>query len=498
MTEKRGFTYRIPSFGGGMNTKDAPFLIREDQASFSRNVEMSGAVADFGAIRKRKGIAKFNANSSASDVLVADGSAGVFSVYRAYFADGTDKVIATASTKTYVWNGTDFVNTNMGTGYTAGQRFSFVTFKNVAIYGNATQETKQFNGTAESQLAALAPNAKYFAVYKDRVWAAGNNTSPNRLYASALRSATDWSTAGDHTTIDIEADDGDVITGIIAQQDRLIIFKNYSTHALYWSNPQSFQREKILNSIGCISHWSAANIDGMIVFLHGAGATNRGVYGLSRNEVKLLSAEITPTIEESTSTQLADACAAGYKDMYWLALRNASTTNNIILVLNLQTAQWGYYTGITVRSMFADNRSSTERFLAGNTTSGRVYKLDTGTDDDGAAINMNWRSKHFFFGRPEYRKSIESVELLAKLQTSTSTLTVNFYNNGDDTDADRPWVVPAVGSTVTFAVKSFAPTTAQGNTNAFALDLVSNSTTDMTVYAAAIHGHYEELGADGD
>lgn len=491
--EKRGFTYRIPSFGGGLNTKDAPFLIRDDQASFLRNVEMSSAVADFGAIRKRKGTAKLNATS---DTLVTDGAGGVYSIYRAYFADGTDDILATASTKTYLWDGTAF--NALGTGYTASQRWGFTTFKNLAVYGNAADATKKFNGTAEASLGGSPPNAKYFAVYKDRVCAAGNATFPNRLYICALRNVEDWTTVGDATTIDIEADDGDVITGVVTQQDRLIIFKNYSTHALYWSNPQSFQREKILNSVGCISHWSAVNADGLVIFLHGAGATNRGVYALSRNEVKLLSPDITPTIEESTSAQLADSCACAYKDCYWLFLRNGATSNNIALVLNLHTAQWGYNTGITARSCFTDNRSSTERFLIGNTTSGRVYKVDTGTDDDGAAINMQWRSKHFFFGRPEYRKSVETVEMLAKLQTSTSTLTVNFYNNGNSTAANRAWVVPASASTVTFNVKSFSPSTSQGNCNAFALDLTANTTTDMTVYAVAMHGHYEELGTDGD
>ena len=94
----------------------------------------------------------------------------------------------------------------------------------------------------------------YIAMYRSRLFAAGNYEHPNRLYYSKLpggdRSIEDWgpdedspSVEGGH--IEIGTTTGDPITALAAMSNQLLIFKKYSIYRLIGDRPGNFTVELI-------------------------------------------------------------------------------------------------------------------------------------------------------------------------------------------------------------------------------------------------------------
>lgn len=94
----------------------------------------------------------------------------------------------------------------------------------------------------------------YIAMYRGRLFAAGDGGHPNRLYYSQLpgdgRSIEDWGyypasplVEGGHA--DVGPEDGDPITGIFALSNQLIIIKRYSVYRLIGDRPSNFTIERV-------------------------------------------------------------------------------------------------------------------------------------------------------------------------------------------------------------------------------------------------------------
>ena len=74
-----------------------------------------------------------------------------------------------------------------------------------------------------------------------------------------------------------------------------------------------------------------------------------------------------------------------------------------------------------------------------------MWTQDSGTNDDGAAINFYWETPDLDFGDPERQKRLSSFYLHAK-NTGSYSITCNEYANGT-----------AVGSSQTMAVATEGP-----------------------------------------
>ena len=479
------FQFRLSDFSGGLNTRKSIYLIEDNQASYIRNVDFDGA--DIGTLKKRAGYTKLNSSAYS-------GSGGIFSIYRAWFSDATSVIVISSHTKTAFWTGSAW--TDMTTGLTSEQRFGYTMFNDLMISGNATETTKKMNSVGtESALGGSPPNAKYFATWQNRVWATGNATFPNRLYFCALNNEADWTTAGDAGSVDVDKNSGDNITGIMPQGNRLLIFKNAAIYELTWSSPQNYRIDPVTKMVGCIAGRTVVDVDGIIMFLHGGGAWDRGVYALDRNNgLRLLSENITPTLVESAATSLQTACAAFYKNSYWLCADNGgSGDNNVIYTLNLRTGAWSYYTGIAANSIYADTRLGTVRLLAGHATAGTVMQPDNGTDDDTASINFVWRSKHFAFGVPEARKVVQDIHFMGK--TQTATITVESYINGTAASWSQSLQFGGGANAINFKTLHPSPTTQNANT--YALDFTANNTGSVQIYSIGMKGLVEDVLEDG-
>lgn len=148
--------------------------------------------------------------------------------------------------------------TNIFTGLEAGKIPDYSVFGDLLILAtdSSTDVPKSWDGTTAQDLAGSPPNFAFSEVHKNRLWAAGNVALPSRLYYSASENAEDWSGKGSGF-IDIDPDDGDVITGLASHKGILFVFKgpyHGSIHQIEGSSPADFSKQPFSQQVGAVGN----------------------------------------------------------------------------------------------------------------------------------------------------------------------------------------------------------------------------------------------------
>ncbi len=122
-----------------------------------------------------------------------------------------------------------------------------------------------------------------------------------------------------------------------------------------------------------------------------------------------------PTVQDCTINWREGASrppvsSAIYRDRYYLAYTSSTasgTVNDHLLVLD-KNDKWTLFDHHNCYSMSLYERGL---YCGSSTDAGQIWKLDSGTDDDGAAILSRIRTRAFDFGSPERRKTFSRMYL---------------------------------------------------------------------------------------
>jgi len=115
----------------------------------------------------------------------------------------------------------------------------------------------------------IPPYTRYCMLYHDRMFFAGDPKYPSRLWWSELRKP--WA-VGDTPDSYFDMRDGEQITGLGVQDDRLIVFCNGAIYQVtgYGDGsdgfPPDLSVDKLFTGIGCISHHSIVDVNGRLWF----------------------------------------------------------------------------------------------------------------------------------------------------------------------------------------------------------------------------------------
>ena len=268
---KGGDAYRYEEkadFRGGLNLRADQFNIAENESPALLNVEVDPR----GGVRRRDAVTKVNVTALDDEII------SLFTHYEA----GTNQVLAatldTAITKSQIYYVADATGNFTGPIQVSGANVLFdtaqpprhVTFNdntyivNGALLHNdsgvTTSSALKWDGaTATAPLpdidgsAGHFPCARYTTAWAEFVWVAytleSGTTHKNRVRFSAVNDAENW-TATDYIDIDI-GEDGDHITAIIPDADRLLVFKQNSIYAIYGFSRDSFEVRNITRTAGC-------------------------------------------------------------------------------------------------------------------------------------------------------------------------------------------------------------------------------------------------------
>lgn len=250
-------------FGGGWATDLGPTVdVSPDQSGkvvipFLVDAENTLYELD-GGPHKIGGTTKVNSSALESGAVVT----GVYDYWRQGIA-GSPSRRRICHVGTKVLADTDdatFTNT-LATGFETGKVPCYFTFDDLLIYSSdsTVDVPRSWDQTTSQNLAGSPPRFSFGCSHKNRAWAAGVYTAPSRLYYSANTDPTNWTGSGSGS-IDIDPNDGDMITGIASHKDELWVFKGPnkgSIHRVTGSAPtgsDGFARKNYVKGIGACWH----------------------------------------------------------------------------------------------------------------------------------------------------------------------------------------------------------------------------------------------------
>jgi hypothetical protein len=234
-----------PSQGGVM---EVPYFVDADNVQF----ELGGGP------RKVGGTSKLF--SSALSVAGVTAIRGLFDYWRmGTTGTSVQKRILHVGT-TIKKDDADGTFANLFTGLSATSIPAYCVFGDAVIISQTGADVpKWWDQTTAQNLAGSPPNFAFAVAHKNRVWAAGVDSTPSTLYYSVFTDEEDWTGAGSGT-IAIDPDDGDRITGLVSHKNDLWVFKgsqNGSIHRITGSAPtgdDAFSRIPFVDGVGAVNH----------------------------------------------------------------------------------------------------------------------------------------------------------------------------------------------------------------------------------------------------
>lgn len=288
----------------------------------------------------------------------------------------------------YKWNGTSWIL--LLSGLNTSARWSFCNFKgNLAginlIGTNGVDAPRRYDGTSITTLSGAPALGNFVDQHDNRLYMAVGNT----LYVSALAKADDWSTAKDSQQIVVENQLGENIIGLKAGAGHVVVFLPSSIHELWGTGPKDYRMQIVAEGIGLMNDRCAVNINGILYFL----GTN-GIYRYGGGTIP--SRDFSLAVEiyiNAINSAAKDQCSAGTNgnNLYISFPSNGAILPDTILEYDPRFQ--GIWTVWKDFSPQAFTRVGNDLYMGD--TIGQVFKMGSGTSDNGSAISWEWVSKVF-------------------------------------------------------------------------------------------------------
>lgn len=337
--------------------------------------------------------------------------------------------------------------------------WQWITYKDLAIGVNKAASgdnpVKVSTGAVAAALGGSPPKGKYIALWENRVWIV-SATEPNQIWGSKLGDPENWTTgtnAADAITLDVEIDDGDLISGLFATKDALYIKKTKRIYKIVKIDQNKAITDQTnlrvalhTQTIGCVSPYSIQPILDDVVYLSPQGVASLKLSETvedfrtatySRNIAELR--KINKTTEEIPSLLLPNV------NQYMISIPAAISTRQVDEVyvldyLNIQqgldAARWTRFTGMvafTAATSFVGGTGTV--YVLGAKNAGGLYqiftyrpKLSGGTySDNGTAYPKEMKTKAFGHESVLLRKEWLKWAFNFALQTNSAQVSIQYF-----------------------------------------------------------------------
>lgn len=271
------------------------------------------------------------------------------------------------------------------------------------------------------------PKGQYILEFKSSLIIGGDITNPSRVHFSAgTADKIDSfliSDGGGWIDISKNSNDGEV-TGLAKYQNKVVIFKRRSVWQMDFTEAAIPSITNVVNDIGCVSHYTIANVENDLYFLGRKIGGGAAIYVLGNEPNFLnvlrtneLSARVRPTLQAINSDRLDDAVAVYYDAKYHLFYtEGGSTKNDSAIVYDRERLGFTKWSSIYVDyiAVYYDE-SEDEYLLAANGNDNRLTRISsTFTDDKGSAITWNIKTKESDLEEPFLYKKYKWVNIRLK------------------------------------------------------------------------------------
>jgi len=275
------------------------------------------------------------------------------------------------------------------------------------------------------------PSSRFMIPHKNRMWYLHQSENKARVYFSEYLQpdvvrATSF--------FDINANDGEPITGAVSWRKTLIIFKQNSMHAVSGADIENapgvpdIQLDTIDGSVGCISPQSIAQGEGGVIFL-----SNRGVEFFEGTKPQPLNSEFVRPLLNKIPGARRNLAAGGYilkTRKYRIAMAQDDVNpgrNSVVLEFDFWTNTWTKHIyGLASSDAFGINAFVEARLgdetgqtlcaidttgLVQATTTGAIEIMDDVVYEITTANGIQWsaQTKYFDCGQPDIEKTFRAV-----------------------------------------------------------------------------------------
>ncbi len=297
-------------------------------------------------------------------------------------------------------------------------------------------------GTGDVSSVSAAPLSKFIVIWRNYVFAAGIRGLPNTIRYSDLSDYATWTAAN---TLNVNTNDGDVITGMRILKGKLYIFKRYSIHRISYlgSNP-TFQVDQILG-IGCPAHYTikevefGGDIGTVLIFL----TTDKKLAIFDGYNMQIINDNLTEETNDlfgATDDQPLSFSDMNlvYSDLFHAVVKTDTSEYILYCVLGTDTAinyafVFDYKTGGIYPydgQPFASScypistNKSKILYCAGYT--GYMWQQESGNSDDGSVISAYWVSGKIKPSLVSMLTKALQLGINLKEVSSASTLNLDF------------------------------------------------------------------------
>ena len=211
------------------------------------------------------------------------------SVFRFYRESATPETLTMANGRVYTQK-TSKGYTSLGSGFSRSAKWKASVFLDQAILCNGVDATQVYDGATLKDLGSgitKAPIAKYTIVHQQTPWLTGDPDFPNTLYRADVDDFTSWDVI--EPIVDLDAWNGDIITGLIKLGPSLFIIKSSSVWELSGNNNENYELRRVLGAAGSIAPYSI-DTNGQVAFWRGV----EGIYRFNGVATVLISFIINP------------------------------------------------------------------------------------------------------------------------------------------------------------------------------------------------------------
>lgn len=427
-------THKVYSFRGGLDVKTSPLELANTPKLQSRVTLANNIVYPVtGGASKRLDRTVITTVSLGASVQITGG-------IQLRLSSGTNRVIVGTNDGRLVRVDTDGTTTNLATGLTAGTRWAFCQYNDLAIACNGADPPRKSDGTAAgtAALGGTPPaTGTVPAAHGNRVFML-DATQRSRLSWCALNNEENWTAAGDAGSILVSANDGTNAVGLVPSIGELVTLKGRRPYRLQGTSPATFALPNLVpaaGSIGAISQAACFFALNDVWWLSTAGvhtlATTQKFGDLTE---AFISEEIDPYFRPATALQVSlhrlNLAAAVYDQQNNRVLvavdTNDDQQNDLFLVYDTALSAWSVWPSFigtaAMWPVYNATNGLTEIWTGGYDGHVRVLNRDVATN----AIDGHMRHVSNF-NTPGIEKSPRHLFVYTTEEGNiTLTVTVNY------------------------------------------------------------------------
>lgn len=290
------------------------------------------------------------------------------------------------------------------------------------------------------------------------------------------------------SVVDVNPDDGHEIRALHTWNDRLVIGKTNALYYIQGSSTSSFDLQRLTDRAGVIAPDSMRSVENFLFWYDGTE-----VFRAFGAQVEAIGDELVrKTLETVATSQREFAVGAIYPrlNQYRLSVAaNGATSHNTELIYNYRDNAWTVfeYSGAAPHVYGDFYASDYEQLLySGIGSDGYVYDLNSGTSDDGAAINGRFRSRYFQIAGESGKLGLQLAvrQIMLHCVRSVHSATIELFLDSDN----DPYVSRTISLTDSKDWRPRSISNLRRKATAVAWAMEHSGTDGFEVYGAVLHG----------